>query len=246
MKKLHYLINFEMRMQIKKTLIIIAVMLLVQSIAIISVSSVEKNSHLRFEELLSMSGVAIIFFIALGAILVLGAFRFYRDFVGGKSIYTLLTLPGKKDYIFYSKAVATVINVFMLWAAQFASVYICYGLYNASTYGVPRLHNALLLAFARSDFLRFFFPLDAAHFIVTALILLTLAVYAVLIAISERSKKYKCVFIPLPWLLAMFIFSVFPLYYYRHSIVFIFLFIILLDVILVKCGIKLLKTQKLG
>ncbi|MDQ2086930.1 hypothetical protein RBH29_10875 [Herbivorax sp. ANBcel31] len=246
MKKLLYLINFEIGMQIKKILIITAVMFLVQSIAIMLVSSVDKNSYLRFEELLSMSGIPIMFVLALGVILVFSAFSFYRDFVDGKSIYALLTLPQKREYIFYSKTASSVISVFMLWAAQFGSIFICYGIYNASTYGVPKVHNALLLAFTRSDFLRVLFPLDTLYFVITALILLTFVIFAVFVAIAERSKKYKYMFVPLPWVLGMLMFSVFPLYSYRYNILFVFAAIILLDFVLVKLAIKLVKTQQLG
>lgn len=246
MKKLLFMINFELRRQIRYILILIACMIAVQAVSFLFVAGMEKNRYLRFEELLELSGVPVLFYSLLIIALIFSAFSFYRDFFGGKSIYALLTLPQRREFIFVSKVVASVLSIFLLWAAQLVSIFICHEIYIPPSDDIPRVHNALLLAFARSDFLRSIFPFDPLYFPAVALMTATLVIFVLFAAMAERSHRYAMIFIPLPWVLLALIFDVFPLYESQTGVFTILAAVAILDIVLIRSAIRILKTGAFG
>jgi len=221
-------------------------MVALQATSFLFTAGMEKNRYLRFEELLELSGVPAVFYSSVAIALIFSAFSFYRDFLGGKSIYALLTLPQKRELIFVSKSIASVLNIYLIWAAQLVSVFICHGIYVPPADDIPRVHNALLLAFARSSFLRFIFPFDPLYLLVTALMAATLVIFVLFVAMAERSHRYARIFIPLPWVLLALIYKVFPLYENEKGIFAVLTAVAVLDIALVKSAVRILKTGLFG
>ncbi|MDQ2085075.1 hypothetical protein RBH29_01305 [Herbivorax sp. ANBcel31] len=244
MKKIYYLTNLEMYRQIKVMILIIMGMLIFQTIAFRLAISKEANQHLRFENLINISGIPVVFFLVLVIVLFSSLFFLYKDFLIDMSMYELLTLTQKRRNIFYSKIISTTLYLFMTWAVQVISIFICYRMYSTQE-GIPLVHNALILALARSEFLRFIFPLYAMYFLVTVVLLFTMVIIAYYIAIIERSGKYKMFLILLPWLLICLKYQVF--HYYRSGLTIfgVLLSLIVLDIILVNLSLRIFKKGNL-
>jgi len=244
MKKLLYLINHEMRMLIKILLIIELSMIGIQSISFMFVISNENNLYLRFEELLEMAQIPIIFFVSFILVLLLNILSYYRYFIGSKSIYTLLTLPQKRRAIYCAKLFAGIISIFSLLASQMLGVLMNYLVFDASGYGMPKVTNALLLAFARSNFLRMIFPMHLFYIMINSVIFISLVVVVIFLAITETAKKHTWMLLPIPWLLCALIFGVWPLYQTEFSLWVILIVTCIMNLIFIKLSIKALNIEK--
>lgn len=152
------------------------------------------SAYQRFEALYVSSGSMIIFFIYFIALCMLFLKTIYTNYWGSKSIYTLLTLPVRREALYFSRLIAFAICLFMLWIAQLLGVLVFHDL--ASSYaaryeeGQFVMSNSLFLGFIRSEFLRLLLPMNIAGVISTmslALVALTGTYYG---ALCERSRRY--------------------------------------------------------
>lgn len=240
MKKFYYLLNHEFKIQMKLLGIVIGVMLVLQSISLIAVVSNENNRYLRFEELLDMALIPIMFIVAFIAVLLINALSYYRNCYGSKSIYALLTLPQSRSKLYYAKLGAGFINILVIWAAQFIGIFINYFFYNTSTYDAPHMTNALLLAFTRSGFLRILYPLIPMHLLVGILMIVTVAVLVLFLVLTERIHKYFWMLIPIPWIIAGIVYKAWSLFDLEISIWWIIIAALLLNTLLIKLSLRMI------
>ena len=223
MKKLLYLTNFEFRRIAGKLAIIILSMVIIETVMFYITISNIVNQYQRFEALITRAGYPIMFYCFLLSVLVLVAFSFNQNFSSGKSIYTLLMLPSKRSYIFWSKFLSAIACTFTLTAAQIINIFITYDVYEAYLKEIPKMynsmnikeipmvHNGLFLAFIRSDFLRVIFPIDLLSFIVSLISLLALSVLPIFVFVHIKSRNIKAL-IGGAAVLAGTIIYLFPLY----------------------------------
>jgi len=200
LNKLYKLINYEFRC-IYKNVLAIGLLLILGQNFLLYISSREylPNGYIPFENLISISGVPIVFYICFTMILASCIYSVLSNYIGSKSIYTLMTLPQNRSYIYLSKLFTGITSILMLIAAQFISIFCGYALFSTSigTYedSVLKLEkpvNALFLAFIRSDFLRMLFPLNIESLIYTATIFISIicSIYYVIYGIQARKYIY--------------------------------------------------------
>lgn len=211
MKKLFYLINFELSNMLKKLILLCACMIAIESVSFLVILFNTKNHYLRFEELLDKAGYPLMFYIFLGLLLVIIAFGFYQNYFGSKSIYTLLTLPSKRGHVYLGKYISGLLCSLMLAAVQIIGVFLAYSLYLYAFSDIPRMNNALFLAFIRSEFLRMLLPFDFLSLVASIICINSLIVLILFAVIGERSRNY---FSPVVFSIILFrIFAVIPTVY---------------------------------
>ncbi|MDP4090106.1 MAG: hypothetical protein Q8930_12650 [Bacillota bacterium] len=244
MKKIFHLINFELNNVLKKLLFLCFSMILTEIILLCITISNGKNYYLRFEDLLKTAGYPVIFFLFLAVLLALLIFNFYCNFFGSREIYTLMTLPGSRNNLFYSKFTCSVLSILFYTAVQIAGIYFSYFVvYSTIPEDIPVMNNALLLAFLRSDFLRIILPLDPFSLSVSIICLVSISAAVNFAVICERSRKiFRAVFI----LIIIFIdfISVFPLYEQTiWKTLFCAAIIIVCTVYMIQYSVKALKSS---
>jgi hypothetical protein len=160
----------------------------------------------RFEHIYEASGLPTLFLIFFIALLLLFIHSIYKSYWGSKSIYTLLTLPVKREMLYWSKLSAFLISAFMLWMSQLVSVFVCYRLmiHKLADNSDGLMSNGLLLAFIRSDFLRLLWPYGAINIISTICLLLVIVTGVYYWSLCERSKrKWSWLLLPIVlWLIS--------------------------------------------
>lgn len=199
MKKLYGLINFEFRYIFKIVLAISLLLIIGQNILLYLTARDYLTSHryLPFENLISLSGAPIGFYICFTLVLATCVYSVLSNYVGSKSIYTLMTLPQNRSFIYISKLLAGVASVLMLIAAQFISVFCGYGLfstsiesYKGSIIYLEKPVNALFLAFIKSDLLRMIFPLSMENLISTVSIFISIIIGVYYVTYSIQARRY--------------------------------------------------------
>lgn len=170
MRNLYKLINHEFRFIYKLVIIISVILVLGQNLLIyISAGEYTSGRYIPFEDLLSESGVPVVFYICFVLILACCVYSVISDYYGSKSIYTLMSIPGSRPYIFLSKTISGFIYLIMLATSQIISIFLSYLLFSTSYTVIEanglisyvRPVNGLFLAFVRSDFLRLLFPMSS-------------------------------------------------------------------------------------
>lgn len=190
MRKLLYLINFELR-RIATGLVIISVcMMAAQIVSFLFIASKSEYRYLRYEHLLELSAYPFLFAVFLGAVLLLIAISFFQNFHGSQSIYTLMTLPLKRSNIYISKYFSGLVAALIIAAVQVAGIFLTYGIYLLALPQIPKVNNGLFLAFMRSRFLRIFLPLDIYSFLVSLICIVSLTAIPLFVLLAIKSKKY--------------------------------------------------------
>ncbi|XEC96185.1 hypothetical protein AB6A23_06395 [Paenibacillus tarimensis] len=150
--------------------------------------------HQRFEDIYASSGCIIVFLIYFAALCVFFLKSIYANYWGSKSIYTYLTLPVKREAVYFSKLSAFSVCMMMLLASQLVSVMLGYSLVTAKVASIHEgeyvMNNGLFLAFIRSDFLRLLLPLSFSGLLSTVSIGIALITGVYYGALCERSKRY--------------------------------------------------------
>ena len=196
--------------------------------------NVEKN--VPFTYLIDSSGIAFVFVLAMAVLLTLVALRFAQNYAPSKSIYALLTLPVRRERVYFAKLIASLLAGFCVVAAQLALLLLALTAYaRIPVIGVyPPQHrsdgkNAILyLALLDSRFLRLLVPPDAFSLafslsILCGAVCLTLSVSArVRAGLTVRVVVMAAVWLSL-------VSFTFPLTDYKlwHSVVKLVLFIII-------------------
>jgi len=152
------------------------------------------NIYKRFEVIYSSSGCIIIFLIYFAVLCVYLLKSIYTQYWGSKSIYTLLSLPVKREAVYFSKLAAFFIAFLVFFAAQLISVLLSYSIVASKVSRIQEgeylMNNGLFLAFIRSGFLRIILPLTAESIVSTASIVITIVITVYYGALCERSKRY--------------------------------------------------------
>ncbi|GGG54893.1 hypothetical protein [Paenibacillus radicis (ex Gao et al. 2016)] len=196
MKGFYRLLNHETTMMLRGAVIISAAVLVISLILIQSVTgSVHENTvHPRFEELYKQSGSTLVFILGLAATCAWFAKSFYESYWGSKNIYTMLTLPVRREAYYLGKLGAFLICLSLLFAAQMATIWLGYSLMDAKfaahVDASYTMTNGLLLALVRSSFLRLFFPLHFGDWLLLGSLLISLASGLYYGLICERSKRF--------------------------------------------------------
>lgn len=179
MRILYKLINHEFRFIYKLVILIAVILILGQNILIyIAARDYPPGRYIPFEDLLKVSGAPVVFYICFVLILACYVYSVVSNYYGSKSIYTLMSIPGSRPLIYLSKVISGFIYLMMLASSQFISIFLGY-LFFSTSYTVSDTEgflsfekpvNGLFLAFVRSDFLRFLFPMSGESVVSTCII----------------------------------------------------------------------------
>jgi ABC-type transport system involved in multi-copper enzyme maturation permease subunit len=194
MKKLMYLINFELKHSIKKILLLCLAMAVMQNLIFMSLGWRRAYSTLRFENILQISNYALIFYITFIAIIGLQFYIFIKDYSDGRSIYTLMSLPSKRSYFLISKYASSIAAFLTLIAMQIINVYITYGLYLLYYNNTPGMKSGLYMAFNRDRFLSLFIPSDLPIIILYIAILISISIFTIFVIVALKGKRYISLF----------------------------------------------------
>ncbi|HHV94877.1 MAG TPA: hypothetical protein GXX37_00120 [Clostridiaceae bacterium] len=194
MLKFYKLLNYEVSRNLTKVLIICLGVIISPVVFINNMLSDYSNLYKRFETIYESSGCIIAFAVCFAAICGICIHSFYSNYTGSKSIYTLMTLPMKREEVYFSKLVSFFIYFLMFIAAQLISVFIAYNIvhYKVAQFDQGRylMNNGLFLAFVRSGFLRILLPLGVEGIISTTSMFIVIVCSLYYGLICERSKRY--------------------------------------------------------
>lgn len=148
----------------------------------------------RFEDLYASSGSMMWFMIFVVLVCAFFLKTVYADYWGSKSIYTYLTLPVKREALYFSKLFVFATCLLMLLVSQLISIRLGYTLYasKVGSYGEGQfvMHNGFFLAMIRSEFFRLLLPLNFSRILSTLGMFLVVATGIYYGALCERSRKY--------------------------------------------------------
>ena len=198
MKNYYRLLNYELISLLKPLIFLCLGTIIILLLLLNQAMQDYGNHHDRFENIYLNSGCIIVFAICFAALCGLCIKNIYGNYWGNKSIYTLMTLPIKKEIIYFSKLTAFFICFIGLIAAQLISVFLGYALFSPTLIRTingevhyPRMHNGLFLAFIRSDFLRIILPLSMESFISSLAVLIAVVSSLYYAVLCERSHRYS-------------------------------------------------------
>lgn len=195
MKDFYRLLNYEISENIIP-LIFICIGKIVFPLILLRIALEDYSTiSMRFEDIYASSGCIILFLIGLAGVFALCIKSLYSKYYGSKSIYTLLTLPVKREIVYFSRLAAFLIYFLLFLAFELISVFIGYRfvisyistLTNEKNYLIT---NGLFLAFVRSDFLRIILPLGIESLIYSISILISIVCGLYYAVLCERSKRY--------------------------------------------------------
>nr|WP_150960325.1 hypothetical protein [Aneurinibacillus sp. XH2] len=196
MKGFYRLLNYEFSTMLRAVLLlclgtlISPLLFLNTAIRDLSIYSV----HERFEDLYVSSGCVIVFLIYLATLFAFFVKSVYANYWGSKSIYTLLTLPVRREAVYFSKLLAFAIGLAILLAVQILSVWLGYGWVASKlkhlNEGQFLMANGLFLAFIRSEFLRILLPMNISGLLSSASLWITVLTGIYYAVLCERSKRY--------------------------------------------------------
>jgi len=194
MKGFYRLLNFEFSTMSRALLILCLGLITTQAFFINLAMKDYVNIYNRFEVIYSTSGCIIIFLVYFAVLCVYFLKSIYMYYWGSKSIYTLLSLPVKREVVYFSKLAAFFITFLSFFAAQLISVLLSYSIVVSKVTGFEEgkylMNNGLFLAFIRSGFLRIILPLTTEGIVSTASIAITIIITIYYGALCERSKRY--------------------------------------------------------
>jgi hypothetical protein len=194
MKKFYKLLNYEVSQYITKVIIICFGTIISPLLLLNGALTDYSNLYQRFETIYESSGSIIVFAIYFAAICGICIQSLYSNYSGSKSIYTLITLPMKREGIYFSKLIAFFIYFLMFFSAQLISVFISYALVSSKSAawegGKYLMNNGLFLAFLRSGFLRILLPLGLEGIISTVSIFVVIVCSLFYGLLCERSKRF--------------------------------------------------------
>ncbi|MFB9275414.1 hypothetical protein [Cohnella cellulosilytica] len=148
----------------------------------------------RFEEAYASSGSVLLFLILLALVCAFFLITVYADYWGGKSVYTYLTLPVRREALYFGKAAAFAACLLLLLASQLIGIRLGYALYasKVASYadGEFAMRNGYFLAMIRSDFFRLLLPMSFSRMLSTLAMGVTVATGFYYGALCERSRKY--------------------------------------------------------
>lgn len=152
--------------------------------------------HPRYEDLYAASGCPILFLLLLTLLCAYFLITIYRGYWGGKSIYTYLTLPVRREALYLSKLAVFAACLLLFLAAQLISVRLGYAIFEhqlRSIYNGDQLvmHNGLFLAYVRSEFFRLLLPFSFSRILSTFSIFAVIATGFYYGALCERCRRFE-------------------------------------------------------
>ncbi|MBB6735293.1 hypothetical protein [Cohnella zeiphila] len=151
-------------------------------------------NHARYEDLYAASGCPLLFLLLLALLCAYFLKSVYAGYWGSKSVYTYLTLPVRRESLYFSKLIVFATCLLLLIAAQIVSIRLGYELVAAKAKAYPAgslaMRNGLFLAFARSEFFRLLLPLNFSRILSSCSMLLAIATGFYYGALCERSRKF--------------------------------------------------------
>ncbi|MEF2247653.1 hypothetical protein [Paenibacillus sp. IITD108] len=200
MKHFYRLLNYEFGQLLRQVLIVCAGLIVM---TVIFIKSELKNYtpysvNERYEHLFSTANGPLIFMISYLVLMFAFILSLRAPYTGGKSIYTFLTLPVRREWLYISKVSSFLISIVLLLSSQLVAYVIGYKLMeqHISSYGDGQfvMHNGLFLSFIRSDFMRIIWPFSFIGLLSTASIILVsiTAIYYGHLAI-QSNKRWRLV-----------------------------------------------------
>lgn len=198
MKSFYRLLNYEFS-QMFTSLTILYFGVLISPVLFLSVAARKSgNVYGRFEELYSASGCIIVFILYFFILCGIFIKNIYSNYWRSKSIYTLLTLPVKRVYIYLSKLTAFLVAVLGFIASQFISYILSYHsfatkiMYQSNGETIFReMNNGLFLSLIRSDFMSILLPKGLESAVSSFVIFISIVCAIYYGVLCERSKKYR-------------------------------------------------------
>ena len=206
MKNLYKLINFQFGFIYRLVLIECLLLIVVQNILLyITKEDNPADRYIPFEKLIALSGLPAVFYIGFVLTLAGCVYSVLSDYSGSKGIYTLMTIPGGRYCIYFSKVIPGLIYFLMLICSQLISILSGYMFFSTpisvnvadGLISYSRPVNGLFLAFVRSDFLRLLFPMSAESFISTFMMEISLILGIFFISYAVLARRYRQLVFPL-------------------------------------------------
>ncbi|MFC4598703.1 hypothetical protein [Cohnella hongkongensis] len=149
----------------------------------------------RYEDLYVSSGGIVLFLILFALVCAFFLITVYADYWGSKSVYTYLTLPVRREALYFSKVLVFATCLLLLLTAQLVAIRLGYSLYagKVASYGNGQfvMNNGYFLAMIRSEFFRLLLPLSFSRMLSTLALLLAVSTGLYYLALCERSRKYS-------------------------------------------------------
>ncbi|TVY03036.1 hypothetical protein [Cohnella terricola] len=196
MKGLYRLVNIEFAKWLMFIAVLCAAAVILPQIAIQDrlKNYNEFTVNAPFEELYASSGGAMLFLVFLALICAYFLVTVYADYWGSKSVYTYLTLPVKREALYFSKVIVFAACLLLLLAAQLIGIRLGYAIYanKVASYGEGMfvVHNGYFLAMIRSEFFRLLLPLSFSRMLSTFALLAVTVTGFYYGALCERSRKF--------------------------------------------------------
>ncbi|CAM3883973.1 ABC transporter permease [Cohnella lubricantis] len=194
---LYRLLNHEFSRWLRFIALLCAAAIIVPLLLLHSASSDsgELTAHPRYEDLYAASGCPILFLLLLTLLCAYFLITIYRGYWSGKSIYTYLTLPVRRESLYFSKLFVFIACLLLLLAAQLISIHLGYAIFEHQARSVYEgklvMHNGLFLAFVRSDFFRLLLPFSFSRALSSFSILAVIAAGFYYGALCERCRRYE-------------------------------------------------------
>ncbi|MFD2117375.1 hypothetical protein ACFSTH_10045 [Paenibacillus yanchengensis] len=231
MKRFYRLLHYEVY-HLLKYVAVISIALIASSLWLIGLELKNysfSNTFERYEHLYTNSGSVWLFTLAFIALLLVIAYSFQVPFSKrGRSIYTLLTLPLHRSFIYFAKLLAAFIAILLLYCAQLITFIAGYymmemalGNYNN---GILSMDNGLYLAFLRLPLFHLLWPkTPLVLFVVVSscLVLITAIMRTILHFISDRHLTTHLFLLPviISFTHLFLDLRVFPIYYDERSMI---------------------------
>jgi hypothetical protein len=196
LKGLYRLINVEFALWLR-LILILCIAAVISPLILLHSATKNYNEYVvneRFEDVYVSSGCVILFLILCAIACAFFLKTVYAGYWGSKSIYTYLTLPIKRESLYFSKLIVFATCLLLLLAAQLVSIRLGYAVYAArvGSYGDGQfiLHNGWFLAIIRSEIFRILLPLSFSRILSSVSIFIVILTGFYYGALCERSRKY--------------------------------------------------------
>lgn len=148
----------------------------------------------RYEDVFAATGSGLLYAALLAIVCGYFILMQYADYWGSKSIYTYLTLPVKRESLYFSRLLVLLIGLLLLFASIVIGIRFGHALYASKVAGYGNgqfvMHNGYFLAIIRSDLFRLILPLSFSRIVSSLGLLLALATGLYNAVLCERSRQW--------------------------------------------------------
>ncbi|MFC5405312.1 hypothetical protein [Cohnella soli] len=151
-------------------------------------------NHPRYEDLYAASGCGLLLLFLLALLCLYFLITIYSGYWGSKSVYTYLTLPIRRESLYWSKMLVFATYLLLFIGVQLLVISLGYAIFAAKAHvyleGRYAMNNGLFLAFARSDEFRLLAPYSFSRVLSSVGLLTVLMTGIYYGALCERSRTY--------------------------------------------------------